>query len=1093
MSTPLPDKLEPLAKKLAEKEEPKVVVVVGAGVSYGATGRLPRAKWQGLLEHGIEYLGKNVFQNAYKKRLKESLDDAFSSDPFKLDAALECAEDIERYLTRLDPEDYRAWLKAVFGDFAVQPGKGKTLAAINDLRQAGALLLTTNYDNLLTDETGLPPVTWKERDTFLRVINRDRPGILHIHGHWRNPDSIVLGKGSYDVIGGEENFQSLFESLWLGFSWLFVGCGGGLSDPNLGRLLKWGAEWEEGRLPDYVLAKAEEIDALAARSNKFHLTFVPYAEHTDLPSILNSLTPAARLDWFVPVDEEFRGFRSPSSDKYVLRPSWQEYVDGEVPGLQAEEDVRQRLDQHGWAFVFDKASMGKTTLALRIATAERNRRAFYLDFIKLEDEDACAQADKELRRLSKKNYLLILDNVHHHPEYARGLWDWRRRHSFDSRLLLVATRVQPTAKQNTSEDFAFVEDHGSTPPVELRPTPEYLGRVMQHFYRRFGASATNPDPPLAALKEWHRNFQSLGAFCAAVLERLPELSRGNWKLPPGAASEWVWERWLDKLDEKSLQNVLAIAVFGAPEVELQVPKKVLPHPSGSDVRKLLRLGKEFVVRAKRGRLKQYHRFSIGDPSLGRLILSAQTPRVDEERIRCETAARDPMLTAYLSARLKQYNLEREPLWDAVERNLDGFIKEVWKTPLSFVAKFFRAAQGHDQITNPLWEAIERNPEKFAWSAWRTSLDFVTYFLNTARQHKRNIDLLWEAIERPPERFAEYALKWPLDQVASFLNTAQEHGRDTEQLWAAIEHQPKKLTAAAQGSSTTALAGFFRSAPQTVIETALTDFSKDHWDEVSASESLDGGTWVASRCARVGREDLRAALVTMLLQRANPRDFQNRDRAFQNVAWLLKNTSSTDSALVPPFLDVFCTKRWLRPKFTNAPGGRLTSGLRMLGLHQPSEIYRRFLHVSLDTRLEKDFYRFDQSPQKEKSQIIQLLGSAALCGWDADTPWLRRFSPDKVSALPVDVTDHPPDAVKVENWQFQLWIGLRTVVSVAERPTKMPADIINRTLDLWRNNLADTSQEPESCVHRVNQSMVTWLEECSRNDQNLLLPTTLITC
>jgi len=67
-----------------------------------------------------------------------------------------------------------------------------------------------------------------------------------------------------------------------------------------------------------------------------------------------------------------------------------------------------------------------------------------------------------------------------------------------------------------------------------------------------------------------------------------------------------------------------------------------------------------------------------------------------------------MLATYLISRLKQHGLNRKPLWDSIERNLDQFAKEIWETPLSFVANFFEAARRQDQLVDPLWSAINAN-------------------------------------------------------------------------------------------------------------------------------------------------------------------------------------------------------------------------------------------------------------------------------------------------------------------------------------------------------------------------------------------------
>jgi len=604
MLTAQSSKLEPLADQL-KKEEPKVVVVVGAGVSIGATSQ-PQAKWDGLLEHGIEYaVEKNRIPNELGSHLKKHLKEAFSP-PLDLNKALKGAQYIKNNLRIFDSEYFSDWLETAVGDFTVQPGKGKTLAAIHNLQQAGALLMTTNYDSLLTDTTGLPPVTWKDPKEFLRAVNRDCSRILHIHGHWRDPDSVVLGEDSYDEITEDEEAQEVFEKLWLGASWLFVGCGNGLDDPNFSSLMEWRKTWEGSAPPDYFLAKADEAEELATRPEKpDQLVCVGYEEHTDIPDILNSLTPAARLEFFHPVDETFSLFRSSDTPDRPF-PSRQEYLDGEVPGLPADQKVRQRLDQHGWAFILGKASVGKTTLALRVAIAERDRGIFYLDMSDptLENRAAKGRAVKDLRKLSRKGALLIVDNFHHHSEEARSfLQQWKKARSSGSRLLLVVTRMPDTGR-SMPEKLSFFEDHDTNPPVEPRPTPEYLGRLMKQLYARFETGKAAPDPPPDALRNWHRKYRSaLSAFCFAVFERLPELERSNWELPREAASDWVQENWLDNLNRENRENVLAIAAFSIPEVELQVPEGALPHPDS--IRRLLKKKLGLVTSTRRGRMKQY--------------------------------------------------------------------------------------------------------------------------------------------------------------------------------------------------------------------------------------------------------------------------------------------------------------------------------------------------------------------------------------------------------------------------------------------------------------------------------------------------------
>jgi hypothetical protein len=849
-----PTNLEPVAK-LLRREQPRVLLVVGSGVSVGATGA-PHASWLGLLKHAIEHLiTTQVFTDKWGKKLRASLDAAFS--PFDLKTALRHAELVERSLSTPDAAGFAEWLRAAFQDLKIQPGRGETLSAIRDLQQAGALLLTTNYDSLLSEVTGLPPVTWEEHAELLRVINRGRAGILHIHGHWQRPGSVVLGSSSYDRIAGDEDFQDALKSLWLEWSWIYAGCGNGLDDPDLGRLLEWGKRWGKAALKGYFLAKADKADALARRPDKpGTLVAVGYRDHADLPVVLRSLLPTAPCWPFVAIDADFALFRSPGSPPTsVPFPSRQEYLDAEVPALAVDADVRARLNQHGWAFILDVASVGKTTLALRMATApeQRDHPTHYLDFAGFDAEEAGQEATAALWRLARPTSLLILDNVHHQPELARQLWDQWRDRPRESNLLLVATRTHRAVTLAPAQDLDFFEHHANNPAIELRPKPDDLGKILKHLYARVGGARPGPlRIPQRVLEAWHRDYGcALGAFCLATLGRLAEFQRGRWELPLEAASDWVREKWLNQLDGENRENVLCLAVFGGQRLELQVGDEALPYPGKTG--QLLRLG--LVARTQRGQFGQYERFELREPGWGRLLLAAQIPAVDEEKILFETAARHPTAALSLSSRLRgaglieqlvrlwaylsstphhlvkrifecpvsyvphlaqaamkgQQPLIAQRFWEAIEREPDKLAAGVWETSLEHVARFINVAKEHGRDTTPLWEAIEAEPDRLAASARETSLGNIASFLDTAKRHGRDTDRLWAAIEREPDKLAAHAWESPLGELASFLDTAKRHGRDTGRLWAAIERDPDKLAAHAWESPLGELASFLDAA------------------------------------------------------------------------------------------------------------------------------------------------------------------------------------------------------------------------------------------------------------------------------------------
>jgi hypothetical protein len=770
---------------------------------------------------------------------------------------------------------------------------------------------------------------------------------------------------------------------------------------------------------------------------------------------------------------------------------------------------------------------------LRLATApeQRDQPSFYLDLATVDADDAEAEASVAMRRLSRPTSLLVLDNVHHRPELARQLWDHWRERPCGSSLLLVATRMQRTVTTAPAQDLGFFEHHPTNPAVQLRPSVSDLGAIVKYLYDRVGGTKATPLPmlPRNALEAWHRNYGSaLGAFCLAVLGHLAEFQRGHWELPLESAAHWVREKWLQPLDVENRDNVLCLAVFGSQELELPVLNDALLYPGKTN--QLLQLG--LVEKTHLGQFGQYERLTLREPGWGRLILAAQLPPADEQKIMFEMAARNPTTTIALSARLRRGrlfgHLERlwgylattphnliskvidgrslstivnwieaangarqselaNRIWEHFEREPDELAALAYEAPLHDVARFLELAKRYRRNTARLWTELESQPDKLAERAWETPLPFLASFLETAKRHGRDTAPLWTALESDPDKLAALALDAPLDQVGLFLDTAKRNGRDTKGLVEALERWPTQLSAKAKEAEVWQLANFCRHAPDPLVKIALSEFQTTHWDGIPLSKPLVGATRIANRCATVGREDLESALLMTLLRRANPLDFPSQGGSLAGLVWLLRHVPTEGVGLVSGFLGALCTGRWLRRLYTNAAAGPLANGLRMLALHQPTQHLRRFNHPSLGIRLRDELLRFAQADKQEQIEIIELLGCASLFGFSAKREWFDDVPISAIGTLPADVLPHPSNANKVDHWQFQLWLGLRAVTEVTGKPLAVPSAVIVRTLDLWRSNLAETSINAGSTEHCVNESMVTWLESCSRGNEGLVPP------
>jgi hypothetical protein len=208
----------------------QVVAIVGTGVSIGTTNRNRLASWTGLLEDGVQRCCDLIrtLPSGWKER---RLAEIHSND---MDELLSAAENVSRKLGAPDGGEFRRWLRESVGSL-----KAQHRGVIEALHGLGAKLATTNYDGLIEEVTGLPPVTWMDGAKVERLIRSDDRGVLHLHGYWDKPESVVLGIRSYEKVMGDAHAQNILRALQTMKTLLFVGFGSGLKDPNFGSLLRW--------------------------------------------------------------------------------------------------------------------------------------------------------------------------------------------------------------------------------------------------------------------------------------------------------------------------------------------------------------------------------------------------------------------------------------------------------------------------------------------------------------------------------------------------------------------------------------------------------------------------------------------------------------------------------------------------------------------------------------------------------------------------------------------------------------------------------------------------------------------------------------
>jgi tetratricopeptide (TPR) repeat protein len=267
------------------------LLIVGAGVSVAATAGGPLAglaKWKGLLVNGIDRcleVGRPRPDQKWARRRREDLE---SDD---LDDLLSVAELIAGRLGAPTGGEYSRWLDETVGRLQIVDR-----AVLDALRALAVTIATTNYDGLLEEATLLPPVTWRDRRAE-GLVSGEESGILHLHGHWQDPDSVVLGIRSYEALLGDARAQALQQALRTLRTLIFIGFGAGLQDPNFGALLAWSRKAFAGSKHRHfrLCLKTEEKDLLALHPPAERIELVVYGEaHTELAPFLRSLRPQER-------------------------------------------------------------------------------------------------------------------------------------------------------------------------------------------------------------------------------------------------------------------------------------------------------------------------------------------------------------------------------------------------------------------------------------------------------------------------------------------------------------------------------------------------------------------------------------------------------------------------------------------------------------------------------------------------------------------------------------------------------------------------------------------------------------------------------
>ena len=283
---PSSSQIDQLQREIASGQ---LVVVVGSGVSVAACGNQEVdghkvATWSGLLEHGLDRLIAIGAADGGEEMLRNMIRSGITD--FMISAA---GMITERFKARSDGT-LRSWLEETIGVLQLQDA-----TLLQQTANLPGLVATLNYDNLLEEETGRPAITWQETNAVQEALRGSREAILHLHGEYRKPESVVLGLASYNKVKDDPHAKATLQSFALSKTLLFVGCGDTVLDPNFQQLITWGKEALNDVVPRHrLLCRVLELGAFQQKlADAPWLEPIAYGDdYAELGPFLRSLVPA---------------------------------------------------------------------------------------------------------------------------------------------------------------------------------------------------------------------------------------------------------------------------------------------------------------------------------------------------------------------------------------------------------------------------------------------------------------------------------------------------------------------------------------------------------------------------------------------------------------------------------------------------------------------------------------------------------------------------------------------------------------------------------------------------------------------------------
>ncbi|XP_068274233.1 protein FAM118B-like [Nyctibius grandis] len=287
-----------LLPSLKTKEPRELVLVIGTGISAAVAPQVPalqsqKGLIQALMDVAIEFswlAGKE--SRRFQKRLDE--------DENLVHVAHDFIQELSPSTRHVDSGRFEECLYKVFDDLEskMEDSGKQLLQSVLHLMENGALVLTTNFDNLLelyAAQQGKPLESLDLTDgkKVLEWAQEKRKRcVLHFYGIYTNPSGIMLHAGCYKNALRKTKVMREIQKLYENKSFLFLGCGRTMDD-TMFQALFLEAVKHKSALEHFMLVRrrdVHEFKKLRGNTQDKGIKVVSYGdEYADLPEYFERL------------------------------------------------------------------------------------------------------------------------------------------------------------------------------------------------------------------------------------------------------------------------------------------------------------------------------------------------------------------------------------------------------------------------------------------------------------------------------------------------------------------------------------------------------------------------------------------------------------------------------------------------------------------------------------------------------------------------------------------------------------------------------------------------------------------------------------